>query len=118
MDSIIYRARAERRREKRFAADVEAILSWSGLSEPVEIRNISIYGALLAGAWLPPVGERVTLIAVHLEVCGTVIWNGPDRCGILLSRAVDPVAIIGESGARATASAPITLRQVAPGSYA
>lgn len=118
MDSISYRARAERRRESRFAADVGATLHWDGISQPVTICNISIYGALIAGAWLPPIGERVTLIADGLEVCGTVIWEGPDRCGLLLSRAIDPVAVIAESRVHAVDQPPITLHRVGPGSYA
>ncbi|ETI58959.1 hypothetical protein C100_22325 [Sphingobium sp. C100] len=118
MEQTLCRARAERRREQRFVAEVNAMLSWNGTSQPVEIRNISIYGALVAGAWLPLVGERVTLIADHLEVCGTVIWNGPDRCGLLLSHAVDPRAIIGEAQVREGDGAPITLRQITPGHYA
>ena len=125
MEQTICRARAERRREQRFAAQIPAMLSWDGTSQPVEVRNISIYGALVVGAWLPVVGawlpvvgERVTLIAERLEVSGTVSWNGPDRCGLLLSHAVDPRAIIGEAHVSDTQDAPITLREVSPGQYA
>ena len=94
MDSLWAQARVERRREKRYHADVEAMLSWDGIVQHATIRNISIYGALLAGVYLPPVGTRVTLITDHLEVCGTVIWDGLDQCGLLLASAVDPLAII------------------------
>ena len=118
MEQTICRARAERRREQRFVAQIPAMLTWDGTSQPVEVRNISIYGALVVGAWLPVVGDRVTLIADRLEVCGTVIWNGPDRCGLLLSHAVDPRAIIGEAHVSDTQDAPITLREVSPGQYA
>ena len=118
MDSLSYHARAETRREPRFAAEIAAILSWDGVSQPVQIQNISTYGALLVGAWLPPIGQRVTLICDGLEVCGTVIWERPDRCGLLLSHAVDPVAVIAETGVRSTHMAPITLREVSPHHYA
>ncbi len=118
MDRVSYRARAERRRESRFAAELAAMLHWDGISQPVHIRNISIYGALIAGPWLPTIGERVTLIADGLEVCGTVIWQGPDRCGLLLSRAIDPVAVIAEARVHAVDHPPITLHRVGPGSYA
>lgn len=103
MDRVSYRARAERRRESRFAAEVAAMLHWDGISQPVHIRNISIYGALIADG---------------LEVCGTVIWLGPDRCGLLLSRAIDPLAVIAESRVHAVDHPPITLHRVGPGSYA
>lgn len=118
MDSVSYRARVERRRESRFAAEIDATLSWGGISQPVLIRNISIYGALLTGQWLPAVGERVTLIAEGLEVIGTVIWEGPDRCGLLLAREVDPVAVIGQSGVHKEERPTITLHRVGPGRYA
>ncbi|CAM8671206.1 MULTISPECIES: PilZ domain-containing protein [Sphingobium] len=118
MDSISYRARVERRRESRFATEVGGMLHWDGVSQPVTIRNISIYGALVAGTWLPTLGERVTLIADGLEVCGTVIWEGPDRCGLLLSRAVDPLAVIAEARVHAADHPPITLHRIGPGTYA
>jgi hypothetical protein len=118
VDNVSYRARAEHRREIRYVAEVDATLLWNGVSQPVTIRNISIYGALLIGAWLPPIGQRVTLIAQGLEVCGTVIWEGSDRCGLLLSRAVDPIAIIGEAGISAEERPTITLHKVGPSRYA
>jgi hypothetical protein len=97
MDSISYRARLERRRETRFAADIRAMLHWDGISQPVTINNISIYGTLITGSWLPHIGDRVTLITESLEVRATVIWQGPDRCGLLLSHAIDPLAVIAQS---------------------
>lgn len=118
MDSMTYRARAERRRESRYDAEVEATLNWDGISQPVKIRNISIYGALLTGTWLPAVGEWVTLIAQGLEVCGTVIWDGPDRCGLLFSHPVDPVAIIAEAGIHRMDLPPAILHGTGPSSYA
>lgn len=118
MESVSYRARTEQRRESRFSADVDAILCWEGVSQPVIIRNISIYGALVVGMWLPSVGQRTTLIAEGLEVCGTVIWEGPDRCGLLLTSEVDPVAIIGRSGGQSEDRPTITLQRVGPDRYA
>ena len=118
MDVASYRARAEQRRETRYAADIDASLLWEGVSQPVSIRNISIYGALLIGAWLPAVGQRVTLIAEGLEVCGAVIWKGEDRCGLLLTRPVDPIAIIAEAAITNDTRPVVTLERVAPGRYA
>ncbi|WP_298397225.1 PilZ domain-containing protein [Sphingobium sp.] len=118
MDSWTYRARAEQRQESRFSAEIDAILCWDGVSQPVIIRNISIYGALIIGGWLPPVGQRTTLIASGLEVCGTVIWEGPDRCGLLLTSEVDPVALIGKAGGQSEDRPTITLQRVGPDRYA
>jgi hypothetical protein len=118
LDHVSYQARVRQQREPRYGADVDASLLWEGVSQPVTIRNISVYGALIIGAWLPAVGQRVTLIAQGLEVCGTVIWEGPDRCGLLLSRAVDPLAIIAESGMVKDDRPTITLQRVGTDRYA
>ena len=111
-----YHPQTDRRRESRFVANAPATLLWDGVSEPVTILNISVFGALLDSAYVPSVGARVTLIGDHLEVCGTVIWQGEDRCGLLFSRAVDPLAVIQEPFVRTT-EPPITLHEVAPGRY-
>jgi hypothetical protein len=120
MNSIHYRPQVERRRESRYIANAPATLLWDGITEPVTIDNVSSYGALVRGLYLPPVAARVTLIADHLEVCGTVIWRGDERCGLLLSRAVDPLAAIAEPSVR-TVEPPrqreISLRLIAPGEY-
>ncbi|MEQ6334189.1 PilZ domain-containing protein [Sphingobium sp. MK2] len=107
----------DRRRESRFVANAPATLLWDGISEPVTILNISAYGALLETAFLPPIAARITLISDHMEVCGTVIWHGVDRCGLLLSQAIDPLSVIDEPSV-GTTEPPITLRKVAPGRYA
>ena len=118
MDSLSYQARVERRRESRYAAEVDATLNWDGISQPVTIRNISMYGALLTGTWLPPVGEWVTLITDGVEVCGTVIWDGPDRCGLLLSRPIDPLAVIAEASLHKMDRPFFTAERAAPSHYA
>lgn len=117
MDAVPCHDRADRRRESRFAANVEAMLHWNGVRHTVVIRNISIYGALLTGTWTPPMGERVMLFVDGLEIFGTVIWKGPDRCGLLLCRPVDPVAVIAESGLDTVENPPITLHRVAADTY-
>jgi hypothetical protein len=94
MDTAAYRARAERRRDRRHGAHIDAVLAWDGISQHVTIRNLSIYGALIHGAYLPTIGERATVIADHLEVWGTVIWRGADLCGLLLTGPIDPAAVI------------------------
>ena len=94
MDSMVYRARSERRREARYSADIPAMLNWEGISQQVVLRNISVYGALIRGAYWPTIGGRATIVADHLESQGTVIWRSEDLCGLLLSMPVDPLAIL------------------------
>lgn len=111
----------ERRKEPRFAAHIDGILSWDGMSQSVIIRNISAYGALISGAYLPVLGDRVTLIADHLEVCGTVIWRSQERCGILLTSEVDPYALLADEGGIEMVGhglpPVVTLGRVGPGVY-
>jgi hypothetical protein len=120
MERVQFRGRAERRKEQRFTADIERMIAWDGTSEPVTIRNISAYGALLHGRCFPPIGTRLTLISESLEVCRTVIWLGVDRCGLLLSSAVEPTQVLQERPVRTTdLSLPplITLQRIRPGAY-
>ena len=121
MNSIHYRPQVQRRRESRFIANARATLLWDGVTEPVTILNISSYGALVTGLYLPPIGARVTVIADYLEVCGTVIWCGVERCGLLLSREIDPLAVIAEPSVSTVAPTPqreISPKRIAPGTYA
>ncbi|MBB3983533.1 hypothetical protein GGR44_003224 [Sphingobium fontiphilum] len=95
-----WNGRTERRRDPRYVADINGRLLWDGMNQPVNIVDISRYGALLDSRYPPPVGTRVTLIADGLERTGTVIWLGVDQCGILLSRAVEPLRVIRERPVR------------------
>jgi hypothetical protein len=99
MDRNAETGRIERRKESRYAADTVSYLYADGVGEPVVIKNISSYGALLKGRYFPSVGTRVELIADGLDVEGTVIWLGPDQCGVLLAHAVDPRTILQTSTA-------------------
>ncbi|CAN5156805.1 hypothetical protein BH10PSE13_BH10PSE13_02960 [soil metagenome] len=85
----------EKRSDQRHSLDIEAFLYFDGIGEPVLLKNISHYGALLEGRYFPPVGTMVELIADGLEVAASVIWLGPDQCGVLLSHEVEPEAIFG-----------------------
>lgn len=96
----------EKRSDQRHSLDIAAFLYFEGIGEPVLIKNISPYGALLEGRYFPPVGSRVELIAEGLEVGASVIWLGPDRCGVLLNHEIEPEAIFGVT--------PATLLQTDP----
>lgn len=51
-------------------------------SGPVRIRNLSENGAMLEGATLPPVGARLLLRRLQLEIGASVIWSDRSRCGV------------------------------------
>lgn len=100
MEQVRWSGRRERRREARYITQIECRLLWEGVNQPVTIRDISHYGALVNGRYLPPVGTRATLIAEGLETTGTIIWLGVDQCGILLSRMIEPLSVIRERPVR------------------
>jgi hypothetical protein len=93
MERPVRTIRPELRREARYHADIEGTLFCEGVGEPVTVLNISCYGALLATRYPPLVGSRVTLITESKELQAIVIWQRLDRCGILLSQPVDPLAM-------------------------
>ncbi|RYM06428.1 PilZ domain-containing protein [Sphingobium cupriresistens] len=121
MERISYRPRTEYRKEPRYAADIKSVLIWEGMREPVTIRNISAYGALLEGFHFPPINTRITLITDKMEVCATVIWRGADRCGLLLTSPIEPLEVLRERPIRTvenTRTPPITLHRIGRGLYA
>jgi hypothetical protein len=88
--------KGDRRKDPRFAADIQGVLAWDGLSQTVTIRNISAYGALIHGPYLPAIGTRAELIADHLEVTVTIIWQDGESSGLLLSSPIDPYALLSD----------------------
>ena len=66
------------------AATVEDAIGRSA----VRIRDLSEGGALLEGARLPAVGERLTLSRADLAMPATVAWRTGERCGIRFERAI------------------------------
>jgi hypothetical protein len=61
---------------------LSATIEADGVAGPVRIRNLSESGAMLEGAVLPPVGTRLILRRLHLEIGATVIWQDKSRCGV------------------------------------
>lgn len=90
----------DQRDDPRYATLIQSHLLWAGASQPATIQNISMYGALLNCKRLPPVGTRVSIVAEGLEIVGTAIWTGPDRCGVLFNREIEPLDIMAERPVR------------------
>ncbi len=68
---------------------MEAAVFHDGFGVPARIKNISSFGALLAGKHVPPVGSHISLMTKDFEVSATVVWIGADRYGVLFDHA-DP----------------------------
>ncbi|HJR82830.1 MAG TPA: hypothetical protein VJ775_02780 [Sphingomicrobium sp.] len=58
-------------------------------SNPVKVRNLSVHGALLEGAALPPTGTAACLRRGRLQVEGIIAWRDRTHCGIRFESAVD-----------------------------
>jgi hypothetical protein len=99
MEQLVYRAIAEKRRDRRYHVDIEGrLVDGDGITQTVTVRNVSIYGAMLSGLTPPQVGARVILILPYLERDATLIWSRGEQCGLLFNSPVDPVAILANAG--------------------
>jgi hypothetical protein len=91
-----------------------ATLDASGVMCAVRVRNMSVSGALIDGAKLPPRGASVRLIRGQLEACGEVAWEDGDYRGLRFSSPVDVqawVKKVGHNGQREVDQKLALLRQ-------
>ena len=65
---------------------VAATLHVDGQLLPVRIRNMSVSGALIEAATLPPAGAAVVLERGSLQVAGRISWSTGSRKRCLPSR--------------------------------
>ena len=80
---------------------VAATLYADGCSSPVNIRNMSKAGALIEGAVIPDVGDRMMLKRGPLEATGVIAWRAGRRAGVRLAAAIcvaDWMARLANSG--------------------
>ena len=56
----------------------------------VSLLEVSLSGARLEGAALPPVGKDVVLTCGSVEAFGTIAWAAGERCGVHFD---DPIGI-------------------------
>ncbi|MEJ7934857.1 hypothetical protein WG907_11370 [Sphingobium sp. AN558] len=115
MESMSARLMPDRRQDSRHSIDVPGVIMWDGLAEAMTITNISIYGAQLEGHVFPKVGTRSTIIVEGLEICATVIWVGPHKCGVLLEHEIEPADFIRDNAIRILADhvpAPVTVTRI------
>lgn len=91
------------REHERSNVFLGAALHVAGKSTPVRVRNLSVAGALLDGADLPPEGVRVELRRGSLIVRGEVAWAGGVQRGIRFDNEIDVaswVRPVGHAGQR------------------
>ena len=68
---------------------IAAMLYAPAATTPVRIRNMSVEGALLDCATLPPSGTIIRLVRGALSVQGTIRWSKNGRCGIRFSSRIN-----------------------------
>ena len=78
----------EGRQQARTHLFVAATLYADAGSTPVTIRNMSASGALLEGAVLPDVGERIDLKRGQLRAAGWIAWRVARKAGVRLEATV------------------------------
>lgn len=86
-----------RRKDIRYPTNFTASLQQGSSHTSVAVRDISSNGMLIDGILLPVVGTRVKVIAAGLEVAALVVWKGDDQCGLLLNRAINPLAVVRDN---------------------
>lgn len=75
-----------------------ATISAGSASNPVKVRNLSVHGALLEGAALPPVGSATCLRRGGLVVEGVVAWRDEAHCGLYFKNSIDVAAWVKRVG--------------------
>lgn len=91
----------EDRQHPRTHLFVAATLYADSGSTPVHIRNMSQSGAMIEGAVLPDVGERIALKRGQLHAAGSIAWRVERRAGVKLETAIyvsDWMARLGSAG--------------------
>jgi hypothetical protein len=79
---------SEGRQQPRTHLFVAATLYADSDSIPVNIRNMSLTGALVEADALPEVGTRVSLSRGQLRATGSVAWRAGRRAGLRFEAAV------------------------------
>jgi hypothetical protein len=85
----------EKRDIARVPVEIEAWLFQDGLGEAFSIKNISSYGALLEGGYVPNVGSIVELATDQIEVEAEVRWRREGACGLLFRRRIVLLDLLG-----------------------
>jgi hypothetical protein len=65
-----------------------------GLVRNATVHNASSRGLMISGADLPAAGGLVEVVRGRLVLSGRVVWSATDRCGIHVTDAYDPAALI------------------------
>jgi hypothetical protein len=77
-----------------------ATIDAGAASHPVKVRNLSVHGALLEGAGLPPAGTVAWLRRGSLQVEGSIAWRDQTNCGIRFESPIDVEQWVRRVGAR------------------
>jgi hypothetical protein len=78
--------RGDRRRASRYDVALADGIVTGAHTSAVTIRDLSLTGALIEGAGLPPAGAAVTLARGSFTVAATVAWADEARAGLTFDR--------------------------------
>lgn len=94
---------------------IAAVVEWSGATHPVTIRNLSLDGALIEGATMPPVETTVRLVRGALSASGTVAWASERRCGLRLDSGIAVALWMAKPGNLRQVEIDLAIRQIKAG---
>ena len=114
---------AEARSAPRTNLFLSAMIRFDGGLAPVRMRDLSVCGARVAGALLPPLGAAVRITRGALVADGSVAWREEGSCGVRFDRPIDPDAwfpgslprtaiLDGEAGNQLTPSGPPPVKPI------
>lgn len=78
----------QNRRSSRSKVMLRAELAWGESCLPVNLRDLSVEGALVEGARLPPAGSQGLLKRNGVEVECRVVWKNGAQAGLAFAEAV------------------------------
>lgn len=87
-------------------------------SSAVKVRNLSVHGALLEGAALPPAGASACLRRGSLQVEGIIAWRERTHCGIRFQSPIEVDQWVRRVGAREQQKIDVAIADIRAGSAA
>lgn len=90
----------EARSDPRSNVFLVATIGFGSDSNPVKVRNLSVHGALLEGAALPPQGSAACLRRGSLAVEGIVAWRDDTHCGVRFNCPIEVETWVKRVGSR------------------
>ena len=108
--------KGETRSDPRSNVFLMATIGAGTTSNPVKVRNLSVHGALLEGAALPPTGTAACLRRGSLHVDGVIAWRDRTHCGMRFQSPIEVDEWVRRVGAKEQQTIDAAIAQIRAGS--